>query len=267
MTGVHPRVLLFLLRSTADPQAVTHDKEIRMFLLQDYVKYLRTNKLTENESDMLIALADAGEQGLTASELAKLLGLTSHAVANRIFGGLGHKISDFTEKRPEIRDDGTYRWWRVLADDREEDRGFVWIIHSSVREALHQTKLTDNGKEPIETEENLETISSVYEGAIRKITVNSYERNSIARKRCIKHWGTICQGCGFDFESKYGEIGRGYVHVHHLVPLSEVKSSYEVDPVTDMRPVCANCHAILHRRNPPLSIEELRGFIIGGGRS
>jgi predicted HNH restriction endonuclease len=233
-----------------------------MLLIEDYLKYLSANTLTENESDMLVALADAGEQGLTASELAKLLGLTSHAVANRIFGGLGHKISDFTGKRPEIRDDGTYRWWRVLADDREEERGFVWIIHSSAREALQQIKLIKNEKEPIEAEEIPENISSIYEGAIRKITVNSYERNPIARKRCIKHWGTKCQGCGFDFESKYGEVGRGYVHVHHLVPLSEVKSSYEVDPVADMRPVCANCHAIIHRCNPPLSLEELQSAIV-----
>lgn len=236
-----------------------------MFLLEDYTDYLNANALTENESDMLIALADAGEQGLTASELAKLLGLSSHAVANRIFGGLGHKISDYTGKKPEIRSDGTYRWWRVLADDREEERGFVWILHSVVKAALQQIKLTKNEIEPIESEEITETISSIYEGAIRKVTVNSYERNPIARKRCIKHWGTKCQGCGFDFESKYGEIGRGYVHVHHLVPLSEVKSSYEVDPVIDMCPVCPNCHAIIHRRNPPLSIEELRGFILEQG--
>ncbi len=61
----------------------------------------------------------------------------------------------------------------------------------------------------------------------------------------------------FNLGEQYGEIGQGFIHVHHLKQLSDVGEGYEVDPVADLRPVCPNCHAMLHRNNPPLSIDEL----------
>jgi 5-methylcytosine-specific restriction protein A len=96
------------------------------------------------------------------------------------------------------------------------------------------------------------------EGAVTKVLVNSYERNLAARRACIDHWGTKCQVCGFDFEEVYGEIGRGFIHVHHIRSLAEIGASYVVDPVLDLRPVCPNCHAMLHREKPPLEIDLLR---------
>ena len=67
---------------------------------------------------------------------------------------------------------------------------------------------------------------------------------------------------GFNFIEKYGEIGRDYIHVHHLVPIKEIGEQYEVDPIKDLRPVCPNCHAIIHRREPPFTIKEVQSFII-----
>lgn len=49
----------------------------------------------------------------------------------------------------------------------------------------------------------------------------------------------------------------GLIHVHHLKPLGEVGEGYLLDPVADLRPVCPNCHAMLHRRKPALGIDEL----------
>ena len=48
--------------------------------------------------------------------------------------------------------------------------------------------------------------------------------------------------CGFDLVSRYGELGDGYIHVHHLKELSSLRRSYQVDPIKDLRPVCPNCH-------------------------
>jgi 5-methylcytosine-specific restriction enzyme A len=64
-----------------------------------------------------------------------------------------------------------------------------------------------------------------------------------------------------DFETKYGALGRGFIHVHHLKELAAIKKSYKVNPAKDLRPVCANCHAMLHRRSPALSIEELSELV------
>lgn len=100
-----------------------------------------------------------------------------------------------------------------------------------------------------------------YEGAKRLVFVNSYERNLEARRQCIQHYGAQCTICGFDFEKAYGRLGKGYIHVHHLKPLSEINASYRVDPVKDLRPVCPNCHAMIHQRNPPYYIEEIQSVL------
>jgi len=99
------------------------------------------------------------------------------------------------------------------------------------------------------------------EGAVRQVLVNAYERDRAARQACISHYGAACVACGLQFEQRYGVLGAGFIHVHHVIPLSELGPNYKLDPVRDLRPVCPNCHAMLHRERPPLSIERLRDII------
>ena len=98
-----------------------------------------------------------------------------------------------------------------------------------------------------------------FEGKPYKVCVNLYERDKKARDKCIEHNGVACCVCVFDFEQKYGEIGKGFIHVHHIVPLSEIKEKTEVNPITDLKPVCPNCHAMLHKLK--LDIETLKSRI------
>jgi 5-methylcytosine-specific restriction enzyme A len=91
--------------------------------------------------------------------------------------------------------------------------------------------------------------------------VNAYERDRAARQACISHYGLACVVCGLRFEERYGVLGAGFIHVHHVVPLSELGPNYKLDPVADLRPVCPNCHGMLHRRRPPISIEALRDAV------
>jgi len=99
------------------------------------------------------------------------------------------------------------------------------------------------------------------EGACRTITVNAYERDPEVRRLCIASHGTTCAVCGMSFSTVYGPVAFGYIHVHHLRPLSEVQVAHGVDPVKDLRPVCPNCHAVLHRRVPAFSIEDVQEFL------
>lgn len=99
------------------------------------------------------------------------------------------------------------------------------------------------------------------EGAVTRVTVNAYERNPAARRACIEHYGTSCCICGFDFGMAYGPEVEGFIHVHHLCLLSGLGGEYVVDPIADLRPVCPNCHAVLHSRSPAYSIEEVRRFL------
>jgi predicted HNH restriction endonuclease len=101
------------------------------------------------------------------------------------------------------------------------------------------------------------------EGNVERILVNRYERNREARRICIEHYGATCFVCGFDFAIKYGPVMEGFITVHHLKPLASVGEDYQVDPVEDLRPVCPNCHAVLHHREPPYSLEEVRQFLKG----
>ncbi|MCU1251427.1 MAG: endonuclease [Edaphobacter sp.] len=99
------------------------------------------------------------------------------------------------------------------------------------------------------------------EGSVQKILINRYERDRRAREKCVAHYGAKCQVCNFDFEQTFGIVGKGYIHVHHVVQLAALQSHYIVDPVLDLRPVCPNCHAMLHRRTPPYSVTELRRIV------
>jgi 5-methylcytosine-specific restriction protein A len=97
------------------------------------------------------------------------------------------------------------------------------------------------------------------EGALNRVEVNRYERDPRARRKCLEHWGYRCAVCDFSFEDRYGTLGRRFIHVHHLLELSQVPPGYKVDPVNDLRPVCPNCHAMIHRSpGPALTVEELR---------
>jgi 5-methylcytosine-specific restriction enzyme A len=96
------------------------------------------------------------------------------------------------------------------------------------------------------------------EGASTKVLVNRYERDPRARRACLAHWGWDCAVCGFNFAHVYGAIGERFMHVHHLRDLASLGGDYEIDPVQDLRPVCPNCHAMLHQRRPALPIAELQ---------
>jgi hypothetical protein len=102
-----------------------------------------------------------------------------------------------------------------------------------------------------------------FEGATRTVSVNVYERDRKARTACIAHYGTVCSVCGLDFVKRYGKIGEGFIHVHHLKPLSEVGEGYRVHPIDDLRPVCPNCHGMIHRKTPCLTIKLLKAMLQG----
>ena len=102
-----------------------------------------------------------------------------------------------------------------------------------------------------------------FEGAVQSVNVNKYERSSMARQKCIEYYGCRCHICGLDFEDKYGELGKGFIHVHHIVPLNEISNEYIVDYKKDLIPVCPNCHAMLHRKinGKTVTVEELKSII------
>ena len=104
---------------------------------------------------------------------------------------------------------------------------------------------------------------SIYEGVKKQVIVNKYERNPEARKKCIELKGCICAVCSMNFEKVYGVLGKNFIHIHHIVPISTIGESYEINYETDLVPVCPNCHAMLHRgqNGSVLTVKELKHII------
>lgn len=99
--------------------------------------------------------------------------------------------------------------------------------------------------------------SGLPEGACIQTTVNRYERNPANRAACIAVHGSACRICGFDFGKVYGPFWNGYIEVHHKIPVSRMGPCYIVNPIQDLVPLCSNCHAAVHRIDPPLDPDAL----------
>lgn len=139
-------------------------------------------------------------------------------------------------KRPENKD--------IKKQNNKLDKMFLQIYESVFPEEVHNEKYS--------------------EGSVKSVLVNKYERNPAAKRKCIEHYGTKCQICGFKFSDKYGEIFENKIHVHHIKPLSEIGEEYEINPIADLIPVCPNCHIVLHSKgkNEVYSIDEVRKMIV-----
>lgn len=136
-------------------------------------------------------------------------------------------------------------------------RGIKYIDTDKIREEI---KRVLNQIETIYPDE-VENDSKLIEGAKKQVIVNAYERNLKARKECINKYGHDCFVCGFNFTKVYGALGNNFIHVHHIKPLSEINQEYEINPIKDLRPVCPNCHAMLHKKIPAYSIQEIKNLL------
>lgn len=229
----------------------------------------------DNDITLLEVLYECPGHRQKASVLAPLLGVSSHGVLNLQIFRLGSRIIN---KLPDIQfptdEQGSIRYWAIpfWAEDAETKGQYFWELRPELKKAIEKLSYADevriqyspisiSGKKGVKIAEELfdEEIDKLPEGAKKQITVNAYERNPRARKLCLQKYGFKCSVCGFDFEEVYGEIGIGYIHVHHLKPLNEINEEYEVDPINDLKPVCPNCHSMLHKAK--LSIEQLRELL------
>ena len=99
------------------------------------------------------------------------------------------------------------------------------------------------------------------EGAVSQVLVNKYERDPKNRSAAIAIHGKSCLACGFNYTDFYGELGDEYIVVHHVVPVSKIGPDYDINPSTDLVTLCANCHAMVHRQDPPLTVAQLREIL------
>jgi predicted HNH restriction endonuclease len=219
-----------------------------------YAAAFRQLQISPHHLRMLLAHYHAPKLTLTATQMAKAMGYQTFASSNLHYGRLGRAVGDTLGWNP-LPSTLVY----VLAEFEKPEREWLWIMRPAVAEALE--KLGWVKGEHSEIPEEVDMTASLYEGAVRRIAINAYERNSAAREKCILHYGCRCTACGRTLAEIYGETAQGLIHVHHLRQLSEANSEYQVDPIQDLRPVCPTCHAVIHSRNPTFSIEDIQEMI------
>lgn len=155
------------------------------------------------------------------------------------------------------------QWWAALSKGYQASEVFVWIMRPNLVEAIKQLGWAREQQYQtfFTSPDEQATIEEFAEGRVQLVAVNIFERSAKARLACLHHYGFVCAACGFDFEKYYGELGREFIHCHHIKPLAEIGEEYTVDPIKDLRPVCPNCHAMLHRQTPALTVSQLTDLI------
>ena len=88
-----------------------------------------------------------------------------------------------------------------------------------------------------------------------------YVRSASAREQCKRHYECTCQACGHKMEEIYGEIGKGFIEVHHLIPIHLFDDSHDIHPINDLITLCPNCHAMIHKLEDPGDISTLKELI------
>lgn len=194
------------------------------------------------------------QKTVTATSMAKAVGFKNHNAAGLHYGRLAGLVGERVGWRPQER--GKVKL-TVLAKFDKRAGKWHWIMRNEVAEAL-KGWLPSFELMPGEMPEKTE----LREGKVHKVAVNPYERNEEARRKCLAHYGPSCQVCGFNFKAAYG-LEEEFIHVHHIRSLAEIGKEYEVDPVRDLVPVCANCHSAIHLKNPPYRPDELKAILVG----
>jgi len=221
--------------------------------------------IPESHLALLRAHLAAPEHATTWARLAKSVGYSSGRSVNLQYGKFAARFARQLGLIDKPLDPGGVRWWLWAlvrwADGYDADSGHtVFVLRRPAVEALCQLRLFEETAFELLPGE-LDPAAPIREGTRYQVLANTYERNPDARRRCIAAHGTACYICGFSFGAMYGAEADGYIHVHHVTPLSEVGGEYVVDPVKDLRPVCPNCHAVLHMGGRCRTIDEVRQLL------
>ena len=210
---------------------------------------------------LLSAQYSAPGRTVTAGQLAHLAEVAGGmSVVNLKYGRLARLFCESMiptdNKLIELAD---HQWWPVWSDGQPSPNGFLWTMRPQVAEALELLGWVS----PAATRmpEEVVITGNFVEGAVRRVVVNAYERDAKARQACINHYGVTCVICGFNFGLAFGADVADFIHVHHLRPLSEIGEEYEIDPIADLRPVCPNCHAMIHYGGITRSIEDVKSLL------
>jgi 5-methylcytosine-specific restriction protein A len=150
---------------------------------------------------------------------------------------------------------GTEEVWTELSQRPDK----LKLIASAIRNA--------SATGPMVLADNDDDIADAFEGRLLTRLHRTRERNrDLVRKKreaVLRETGRLaCEACGFDFNDKYGEHGRGFIEVHHLLPLYTLAPGSRTR-MQDLAVLCANCHRMVHARPRWLTLLQLKEIVAG----
>ena len=199
-------------------------EEDEWFSKDEYVNALRQLELKINEKQrlMLKAQAEAHEQSMFASDLALVVGYSSHHPVNKQYGDIGKRLADVLEFPPQ-RPDGSYEWWKMLSTGKNSPNGFVWTMHPGLVEALYElgwANLPDANNvyaDMKQAEAELAEDSSTD----RQAVVMSRIGQGLFRQQLLKYW-TRCAVTGISITQ--------ILRASHIKPWRKSTNQERLDP-------------------------------------
>ena len=232
-------------------------------LLYELIEHPRTVTRRSNRAlyrGVSIVLAETSFDGIVGTRFSVLPGSAAREPHFRNPSGVAMKLSNFLRFDADYRGAGLERGgkldaevWKEFAHDRPRlSRTAAAIVAAVEKGELPQLPLEDDEED-------------APEGAVLTREHRSRERSRrlIQRKKAVVLAASgrlACEGCGFDFERTYGELGSGFAECHHTRPVSELKPGQRTR-LADLAIVCANCHRMIHRRRPWPAVEELKALV------
>jgi hypothetical protein len=161
---------------------------------------------------------------------------------NNILEHVRNKIQEYFKEDIELIDAHSFVWmmWHI-EDEKPQDEFLIPLDERELESVV---------------------IEKQSEGFRKRYYTTRYERSAKNRNNAIRIHGLKCMVCDFDFEETYGELGKGFIEVHHVMPLSDRNEVVDIAPETDLVCLCPNCHRMIHRKkNYVMSVDELKGLL------
>ena len=197
---------------------------------------------------------------LSVEEITHLLHYEHTVAANGIVGQIGAQVYQRTgQPHPDGYAPGIFQPQSFITTrGKSRDSSYAFQLRPHIVEALRELNIGEVPG-PVALPEELDPDSKEFfrEGTVLSVWVTAYERSPQARLNCLGHYGYECACCGLNMKNHYA-LAEEFVHVHHLRPLATIGKSYKLDPILDLRPVCPNCHAVIHLSEPALTIVQVR---------
>ena len=175
-----------------------------------------------------------------------------------------------------LRLDPNYQGKGLVAGSKLDEE--VWKEFYSNREQLHSVAnairrnytLLTRPEDNTEDTKQIDDDEEFPEGTILSRLHRLRERNSQLvkrkKKQRLQQTGKLgCEACNFDFAEHYGKLGYGFAECHHNEPVSEL-STERMIKLSELSIVCPNCHRMLHRVRPWLTVDQLRSLLKERGK-